>query len=90
MTTIIVSSRLAVLFIAKLKRLRVNPVLLTRNYSPSVRCTEVEVDSGPSHTAMVYYRAISEAEMGSGCAAFPTAAFGTATDPRRRYYSGFP
>lgn len=61
-----------------------------RDYSLSARCTEVEVDSGPSHTATVYYRAISEAETGSGCAAFPTAAFGTATDPRRRYYSGFP
>lgn len=63
---------------------------VTMNYSPSARCTEVEVDLGPSHTATVYYRAISGAETGLGCAAFPTAAFGTAIDPRRRYYSGFP
>lgn len=58
--------------------------------SPSVRRTEVEVDLGPSHRATVYYRAISETETDLGCAAFPTAAFGTATDPRRCYYSGFP
>lgn len=63
---------------------------MTRDYSPSVRRTEVEVDLGPSHTATVYYKAISGIETGLGCVAFPTAAFGTATDPRRCYYSGFP
>lgn len=64
--------------------------LMTKNYSPSARCTEVEVDLGPSHTATVYYRAISGTETGLGCAAFPAAASGTAIDPRRCYYSGFP
>lgn len=64
--------------------------LVTKNCSPTARCTEVEVDLGPSRTATVYYRAISEAETGLGCAAFPTAGFGTAIDPWRCYYSGFP
>lgn len=91
MTSIVVSSHLAVydLFYSKIETSTCKSSLVMRDYSLTARCTEVEVDSGPSHTAMVYYRAISEAETGSGCAAFPTAVFGTATDPRRRY-SGFP
>lgn len=60
--------------------------LVTKDYSLS----EVEADLGPLRTATVYYRAISGAETGLGCAAFPAAAFGTATDPRRCYYSGYP
>jgi len=86
--TIVVFGSLACvydLFIAKLKRLT-----LTRDYSPSARCTEVEVDLGPSYTAMVYYREISGVETGLGYAAFPTAAFETAADLRRCCYSGFP
>lgn len=64
--------------------------LATAELNSLVRCTEVEVDLGPSHMATVYYRAISGAETGLGCVAFPTAAFGTVVDLRRCYYSGFP
>lgn len=64
-----------------LKRLNINPVDITRNHSPLVHRTEVKADSDPSRTATVYCRAIFVAEMDLGCAAFPIAVFGTATDP---------
>lgn len=63
--------------------------LVMKDYLLLARCTEVEVNLDPSHTATVYCRAISEVETGLDCAAFPTAVFGTATDPRC-YYSGYP